>query len=140
VIKVVPLEPWHVEVLLAAPDTPTEQTNNMYADYVCSGEGYTFLVNDEVYACAGVIPLWFGLGEGWSLLSRRCTKLPLALCKAFKNKIKELCEPYRRVQITVEEDFEKAVNFAKFLGFTCEGRMLYYSPDGKTHLRFARYN
>lgn len=138
-IEVVPIEPWHIEVLKTYPDVAKEQCSDEYASFVCQGQGYTLFVDGEIYGCAGVIPLWFGLAEGWALLAERSKNKPLALCKAFKNKIQELCDPYRRVQITVEEDFEQAVFFAKFLGFTYEGRMLYYSPDGKTHLRFARY-
>ncbi len=138
-IELVPVKPWHIEVLRANGDIDPKTYGPKYAKYICRGVGYTLIVDGKIRGCGGVMPLWPGVGDGWSLLSPWCREHPITLCKAFKGKIASLCKPYKRVQITVEEDFGQAVNFAKYLGFTYEGRMLYYSPDEKTHLRFARY-
>ena len=137
--EVIPLEPWHIESLRSTNEIDPIIYTASYAAYLMQGEGYTLLIDGMVYACAGMIPQWEGVAEGWSCMTDRARAKPLTLCKAFKGKMDIMCSKYRRVQLTVEEGFGEAELFAKYLGFTFEGRMPYYSPDGKTHLRYARY-
>ena len=138
--KLVPLEPWHIEVLRSNGDINPCTYDENYANYVCQGKGWTLVVDGVVKGCAGIMPQWKGVGEAWALMSRWCNEHPVTLCKSYKAKIDKMCAPYKRVQMCVDENFEAAVNFAKYLKFTSEGRMLYYGPDGKTYIRFARYN
>lgn len=132
------LEPWHIEVLYADGEISPAVYHKDYAEKLCQGKGYSLFHNGRIILAAGVVPCWTGVGEAWSIMTERCREKPVLLVKAFKEKFDECCSDYNRVQVTVEEGFEQGVSFVKYLGFTFEGRMPYYSPDQKTHLRFAR--
>lgn len=140
-IELCPLEIWHIELLnnegLIAPEVYSEE----YAKYlVVAGTAVAVFLDGVLVGAGGVINLWKDVAEGWTIISERLRSQPIALVKAFKAFFNENCPVYRRIQITVVEGFEKAEAFAEYLGFTSEGRMLYYSPTGETHTRYARIN
>jgi RimJ/RimL family protein N-acetyltransferase len=138
VIKLVKLEPWHVEVLYSEGIIPPEIYSEGYAEYVCqSGHAVAAIWGERIVGIGGVMHLWGSVADGWSFITPWLRQHPIKLVKVFKAFFLD-CPQYRRVQITVEEDFEKAQSFAEFLGFTPEGRMEYYSPTGETHIRYAR--
>lgn len=138
-IKLSQLEPWHVELLNSIGSIEPEIYTPDYSRYLClSGPAVVLTVDGEVRGAGGVINLWEGVGEAWSLTTPWLLQHPLTMGKAYRKFFSAVCPDYRRVQITVEEDFEKAQAFAEFLGFTPEGRMPYYSPSGKTHIRYSR--
>lgn len=137
--KLVPLEAWHIEILYSNGEIDPAIYSPGYASFLAKHSiGVTLLVDDEVKGCGGIMPLWTGVGDGWALVTDWLRDHPVLLTKAFKRFILDHTSEFKRVQITVEESFEKAQAFAEFLGFTPEGRMEYYSPTGDTHLRYAR--
>lgn len=139
-IELQKLEAWHIEVMNANGDIDPLLYTPYYADYLAAGTGWALVVDGVIRGAAGVIPMWGKVADAWALITPWCREHPVTLLKAFREKFIETCADYRRVQITVEEGFDAAEKFAQFLGFTFEGRMEYYSPDEKTHLRYARIN
>jgi len=140
VVELVPLEPWHVEVMHANGDIDPIIYNSDYDHYLAIGTGHVLIVDGVIRGAAGIIPLWGKVADAWAIITPWCREHPVTLLKAFKAKFIETCTGYDRVQITVEEGFDTAEKFAQFLGFTFEGKMEYYAPNGKTHLRYARIN
>lgn len=137
-LDIVPLEPWHIEVLHSEGRIDGTVYNSQYANYLCkAGPAVAVLLNGRIAGAGGILELWGSVAEGWSLITDFLREHPIALVKAFKAFF-NTCPKYKRLQITVEEDFETAQVFAEYLGFTPEGRMEYYSPTGKTHILYSR--
>lgn len=136
-VELVKLEPWHMEVLKSEGYLDQIYVPG-YSEYVCQGEAVAVFVDGKLVGAGGVIPQWEGVAEGWTVVTDWLYKHPVTLVKSFIGFFETASLKYRRIQITVEEGFEKAQRFAEYLGFTPEGRMLYYSPTGDTHIRYAR--
>lgn len=137
-IRVEQLKPWHVEILYSEGHIPEEVYSDIYAKAACSGISVAVIHDEKVIGIGGMSPLWEGVADGWSIVTPWLIDHPIAMTKAFRIFINQYSTKFKRVQITVEEGFEQGRAFAEFLGFTPEGRMEYYSPDGKTHIRYAR--
>ena len=91
------------------------------------GTSFTAIDNGYLIACAGIIPLWRGVGEAWFLGSERLHEYTKPIIRAVKKDFKRMIE-----------DWEEAQRFAKFLGFKDEGLMEKFGPDGSDYYRVAR--
>ena len=137
-VEIVKLERWHLEVLLSEGYIEPDVYSVCYANYNFEQPSITVLVDGVVCGCGGIFELWDGVAEGWSILTNRMKQKPKTLVTAFKKYFACIENDYYRIQITVDEEDHTAVKFAEYLGFTFEGRMLYYGPNKETHLRYAR--
>lgn len=90
----------------------------------------------DVIACAGAFEVWSGRAQAWSMLSLRMPGYVMGVHRA----VKRFLESYqvRRVEITVDPRSEIAVRWATRLGFTYEGTMPGYTPQGDTMDLYAR--
>lgn len=117
---------------------PSEQRDSLltHQDIV----GFTLLEGEEVLAVGGVHVLWFGVGEGWVLVSPRCFELPAAFARYTKRAFNSILQDtnLRRIQASVHTDDKKAIRFANWLMFEDEGIMRNYGVDGSDYLRMAR--
>ena len=102
--------------------------------------GYTLLWNDEVIAVGGVHMMWFGVGEGWLLVSPEAMKRPIALARYTKRLLHDIMSEtqVRRVQASVHVDDNRAYLFAEWLGFENEGIMRKFGVEGDDYTRLAR--
>lgn len=102
--------------------------------------GYTLTFNDEVLAVGGVHVMWFGVGEGWLLVSPKALQKPVALARYTKKLLHVIMkkEAIRRIQASVHVDDERAFGFAEWLGFEYEGLMKKYGVEGDDYFRLAR--
>jgi RimJ/RimL family protein N-acetyltransferase len=96
--------------------------------------------NGEVLGCAGIVPLWRGVGAGWLFGGEELRRYPVALHRAVARGIPRAMRGLglHRLQISVHEDFARSLAWAARLGFACEGAMPGYGPDGATYIRYAR--
>ncbi len=108
---------------------------------VIAEKGYTWSMveSGRVLAMAGVMPLWKGVGEAWSLMTPEALQHGTALhLKAVKVLKSLFNQGWWRIQTTVRADFGEGLRWAERLGFKDEGLMEKYGPDSKDYIRYAR--
>lgn len=95
------------------------------------GPAVTAFVHGVPVAVFGCVVVWSGLGEAWALFSPKARRYPIAMTKGAKAFFNACIQSYllHRLQITVKTVDNRAVNWAKCLGFVIEGTMKEYSAD-----------
>lgn len=93
-----------------------------------AGPAFTAFAGLEVIGCAGIIPLWNGRAQVWALLSDLVQVYPKAIHKAVKSYIDGY--DVARLECCVDPRSDRAVRWARRLGFEYEGTMRKYTPIG----------
>jgi len=90
----------------------------------------------EVVACAGIIELWHGRSQVWSLLSG---SFP-CYAKSIHRAVRDFLDSYRcaRLECVVDPRAPAAIRWAEHLGFQYESTMPKYTPSGETQLMMVR--
>ena len=101
-----------------------------------SGPCFTAFAGMDVVGAAGIIPLWEGRAQVWSLFSDLIRDYPMAIHRAVKRYI--LSYEVARLECTVDPRDERAVNWARRLGFQYESTMPKYTPVGSTMDMYVR--
>lgn len=92
---------------------------------------------NRVLGCGGVYEFWKDRGEAWAILSKNCRKEFIAIHNATK-RFFDLCS-IRRIEVTVDCNFNNAHRWARSLGFQMEAeRMRAYHPNGTDCALYAR--
>ncbi|MEP4379754.1 MAG: hypothetical protein ABJ215_01135 [Alphaproteobacteria bacterium] len=134
-MQIVPFEPPHLRAV--APQCAQAE----HAAYVETLElsalvqpGAAFTARDDtgVLGCAGVVPLWPGVGQAWAVFSDALLTHPVALTRATERALDHIMavENMRRVQATVLDGHGAGARWLSFLGFELEGLLLNYGPGG----------
>ena len=101
------------------------------------GKAYT-LTNGSPIACAGILPLWKGVGEGWVVTSDLVEKYPVSFAKTvwrgMVHTIKTL--KLERVQTIVDVEHTVSQEWVEWMGFEQEGIMRKYL-GGRDFFRYA---
>lgn len=102
---------------------------------------YTALYDGEMACCFGFSPLWSGVAEGWMLTTPLVEINPISLTRGAIRVFAHVAIKMKlhRLQLVVDERNELAIHWANALKFKQEGRLQGYSPDGATHVMYARY-
>ncbi len=148
-LEVVPFEPGHL--LRLRPRAYERRFLGLIGDrdayataLAVPGLSFTGLVDGAVLGCGGTYPLQRGVGEVWLALSEHfeigvpdrgwvwIDRAARALLAA------ALEDGFHRLQTAIEVDFRPGHNWVRRLGFSEEGIMRKYGPDGKDYMRFAR--
>lgn len=116
-------------------DNPLEGAVKNYPKMIPIPPAFTALFEDKIVGVGGMIILWDGVGEMWLMLTADCKRegiFGIMALQTIKDKVDELIREHkmRRVQCTVRVDFPKARKMVSSLGFTLEGLMKCYCPDG----------
>ncbi len=124
-------------------ENPLEGAVKNYPRMFPTPPAYTIIFDDEIVGVGGMIILWKGVAEMWLMLTANCRKegfFGIIAFEAIKNKVDEMLEEHkiRRAQCTVRVDFPKARKMVVALGFTLEGLMKCYCPDGCDVWLYAR--
>lgn len=103
------------------------------------GPAYTGFIHDKVACCGGIVEFWPGVGEAWFILGEVPQENRGSLFKAVYHVLRKIIAEYkfRRIQASVLESFEVGHRFVKRLGFTDEGVMRKYGPNGVNFRRYA---
>ena len=119
---------------------PPIQVSRFVEDMCEVNASFTIVINDDLVACAGVYPVWDGLGEAWFLASHRIFKNPITVSKAVRQGLKKIMDEnnYHRVQAHVNGEWSNARRWAKLMGMKEEGVMKKFSPDKIDFIRFAK--
>lgn len=98
------------------------QINNCFSFSVFSGS--------IPVACAGVYPLWRGVGEAWMVVTDKLYKYALTVFRDVKSQIKAAWRimELHRLQSVCRKDGDD-MNFLEHLGFINEGLLRNYFPD-----------
>ena len=135
-LKIIPFRPEHLDALELQP----AQMLTAAPDPARLGFGPAFsgFVGGGVVACAGLVPQGGGRAFCWALLSA-CGP---AVFRQVRRAVKRGLDAYdfRRLEMTVDHDFENGRRWARTLGFRLEtpDGMAAWSPDGRTFDLYAR--
>ena len=99
------------------------------------GPAYTALVDGRIMGCAGIIDSGFSSGLLWALVHKEARPHFVPMFRAVERLVHLI--PLRRIEATVEKGFRPGCRALELLGFTCEGLMKKYGPDGQDHYRYA---
>lgn len=104
--------------------------------------GITLLAGAQVVACGGVVIIWPGVGEAWMRTSPLIERHPLAVLRLTKQFLASAVAglKLRRLQCTVRKGYEPAIKWAERLGFSSEGVLRGFGPDGEDYIMFSRGN
>jgi hypothetical protein len=138
-MKLVPYEPWHYEYLAAvSPNARYMGMENIRLYSVAfsyQGWAITIMHEGEVVGAAGVVRLWHGVGEAWTLFTELMHKYPLFIHKNALRLIREtiISDMYHRIQSTVCLRDPRAVRWIERLGFQKESIMQRFGADGSDY-------
>lgn len=117
------------------------QLREMIRNQAENGTAMTTFLHGEPIAVTGVALLWNGVGELWSLFDEKIRNNPATMLRTGKSYC-DIAIRYlhlHRLQITVRTDDERAIRYAKHLGFNTECVMQKYGPDKIDYLLMTRF-
>lgn len=143
-LTVVPYTPEHLLTLdIRAEHDPGERMNfGMWARALGRGPAATLVAPDgEPVCCAGIVPLWPGVGEVWIVASPRVGEHAVSFVRHAKRGLLLGSRGLglRRVQAAVRRGYATGYRFAKALGFELEGNMRAYGAQGEDFVRMAYF-
>lgn len=132
-LKIVAYKPEHLYEIELAPEQG-EKPRDILTDAL------TVFYKEKPIAIMGWGLLVPGVLQVWSLLSPGIKETPLAFHRVTLLLISHAFEQFklRRMQMSVRQGFTEAWNWAKALGFNCEGTMRNYAPDNHPCWLFSR--
>ena len=97
-----------------------------------AGGAFSAVEAGRIVGCAGIVPLWPGVGHAWAVLSDTALAHPVALTRTVQRELAriEAEQNLRRVQATVAEDHVAGRRWLAWLGFEVEGLMRNYGHGG----------
>jgi RimJ/RimL family protein N-acetyltransferase len=101
---------------------------------------YTGLSGGKVLGCAGIIPIWNGVGDFWMYLGKETFKDKILTIRIMQELLDDIItnNHLHRVQAVVKTDFCAGHRFAKFFGFEFEGHKRHYGPDKEDFTQYAK--
>jgi hypothetical protein len=141
-MRLVPYRPFHMHMLQAqgvqaAQVSELSIVPGQYASVIGSaGAAFTVWKGESIVACAGMVSLLPHCGTLWAVLAQDAGRSMLWIHRAVTRFLE--MQTVQRLEATVLEGFDPGCRWLELLGFTYEGRMRAYGPDGSTHLRYAR--
>ena len=104
------------------------------------GSAFTAILHGMPVACFGSVRIWNGVEEMWLLMEERGRDVAVSLTKAAiaYRDFRVISGNLHRLQITVRCEDMRAVRWAKAIGFTIDGMMMKYGPDGSDYYLMSR--
>ena len=131
-IKILPFQPWHSQLFEPGElFVPELQSGEATAWAMRQLEAVTLLINGDIIAIIGIMPLWDGVGEVTMLPSNKLYTYKNTTIKALRQLLKGLqVAGWRRLFCNTRTDRPMHGRFMEVIGFTLEGTMRQYAPDG----------
>lgn len=113
------------------------------AAYAASGPAFTALSGGCVMAIAGLVLIWPGRASAWAVLNpaaRGDLRAALWITIQIRKSLRVLARAHglRRIEAQARRDDPRAIRWLMALGFTAEGELDRYGPDGADYLAFSR--
>lgn len=104
------------------------------------GDAFTMIVHGKPAACFGSVKIWDGVEEMWLLIDDRARKMAKTLTKSAIEFVdfRAIAGNLHRLQITVRCEDMRAVRWARAIGFSIDGMMMKYGPDGSDYYLMSR--
>lgn len=134
--------PYHIPLLIAqgVQNAQRQEVSHVPVTYASvakpPGLSMTVRVGEAIVACGGVLPTGPGQGVLWALLSAQAGRNMVCLHRATRRFID--IERLRRLEASVEVGFSAGCRWLEMLGFTYEGPLQAFGPNGEDHVRYAR--
>lgn len=106
-----------------------------YGAFYQRGIARTVWLDGDPVACFGESIVWDGVGECWAILAGNIGISMVAVDRAVRALIGKVST--RRLQAYVDASFEPGVRWMLDLGFTVEGKLKRYLPNGNDAFLFA---
>lgn len=138
-MHVVPFQPAHLRALVLqnAQAWMQPMLDGDYGDaLVRSGPCFTLEDEGEVIACSGVVNMWENRAQAWALISQGAGQHFVRIFRAMRSFLE--LQDTRRIEATVDANFEQGHRMIRMLGFRHEGLMRSYLPDGRDCDLYAR--
>lgn len=100
------------------------------------GRAWAVVDDNTVVACAGFVEQWSNRAYAWALIGSEAGRRMVAFTRIVRRFLDE--SPWPRIETAVDEQFEAGHRWAVALGFTKEGVMRHYSPDGRDCALYGR--
>ena len=114
---------------------------SMIAQQAELGTAFTAFRYGRPIAVVGIVFIWKGVGELWSVFDNQARDIPSTMLRAaidFSDiAMRYLC--LHRLQITVRTDDNRAIRYAQAIGFKSECVMKKFGPDQIDYLLMARF-
>lgn len=142
-MKLVKYDPWHFEYLAMPMNFGKNmgmEIVKMYAKaYYLRGYSYSIEDKGKIIGCAGVVDMWPGVAEAWTLLSDEAKTKPFFLHRLTLRIMKNIIQTkkYRRVQAIVCWSDPVSVKWIERLGFIKESIMKQFGADGSDHAMYV---
>lgn len=134
-VEVIPFERHHARLIVPQPAQEAEAALQVEAP---EGPAWTAVVDGLPVACAGFVPVWVGRAYAWALLGADVGPHLLAVTRAIRCRLAS--SGFRRVEMAVDCEFANGRQWARMLGFECEGLARAYLPNGRDAWIYARVN
>ena len=104
------------------------------------GDAFTAILHGTPVACFGSVRIWTGVEEMWLLLEERVRDYAKTITRAAiaYRDFRVISGNLHRLQITVRCEDIRAVRWARASGFTIDGMMIAYGPDGSDYYLMSR--
>jgi hypothetical protein len=114
--------------------------NQMVAAQARHGDAFTAILHGMPVACFGSVRIWNGVEEMWLLMEERGRQVALSLTKAAiaYRDFRVISGNLHRLQITVRCEDMRAVKWGLRIGFSIDGMMKSYGPDGSDYYLMSR--
>lgn len=114
---------------------------SMIANQAELGTAFTAFRYGRPIAIVGVVIIWNGVGEMWSLFDNQARDIPMTMLRAAID-FSDIAMRYlhlHRLQITVRTDDNRAKRYAEAIGFKTECVMQKYGPDQVDYFLMTRF-
>jgi len=144
-VRIIAFELAHGEALLEDElnderNRPSAEFGNFMPTMVHEDMAFTGIDNGYLVACAGIYPIWEGVGEAWLLGANRLGKHKTRVAKEVRKGLHRVAEDNGlwRVQAVMRSDWPELARWARFLGMEHEGTMRKFGADGFDYERYAK--
>jgi hypothetical protein len=114
---------------------------SMVSQQAQMGVAFTAFRGGKAIAILGVVNIWPGVGEMWSIFDNQAREIPATALRTGRS-FGDIAIRYlqlHRLQITVRTDDNRAFRYAEAIGFKTESVMRKYGPDQVDYLLMARF-
>lgn len=125
----------HVDEMFSMPNG-IENLETAAAD----GDAFTLMYDGRVMCVGGVHNIWPGCGQVWLIPSVYALQHPMVFARQVRRILDVMIETHQlhRVQALINTKLAPGERWIEMLGFTKEGVLRKYSPQGNDYFMYGR--
>lgn len=127
ILEIRPFEAWHLEGMDIRSEPLLESMRYDIIDSASKGIAFTGFLRSTPLGCAGISPLWEGVGEAWCFFAPPFYPNYRGVVRTMIREFRRIACPFERVQTLVRRSgTPTGLKFAQMFGFQTEGFMRNY--------------